>query len=106
VFDAPRAAPPAVAERLSRMIRLPTISAEIDQRGLRPFREFEALLAELYPLVHERCERERITDLGLVYRLPGTRSDTDPAVLMAHYDVVPVGEDPHAEGWTHLRSMA
>jgi carboxypeptidase PM20D1 len=83
------------------MIRLPTVSAEIGQRGLQPFREFEALLAELYPLVHERCERERITDLGLLYRLPGTGSDTDPAVLMAHYDVVPVGDDPHAEGWTH-----
>ena len=86
------------AERLSRMIQLPTVSAEIEERGHEPFERFVELLAELYPLVHERLERERITDLGLLFRWRGEDPDLDPAVLMAHFDVVPVDE---SDAWTH-----
>ncbi len=82
-------------QRLSRMIQLPTVSAELQTRGVAPFDAFTSLLEELYPLIHERLERERITDFGLLFRWPGERPDADPAVLMAHYDVVPVDEtDP------------
>lgn len=88
----------AAAERLSRMIRLPTVSAEIEERGHAPFERFVELLAELYPLVHERLERERITELGLLFRWRGADPDLDPAVLMAHFDVVPVDE---SDDWTH-----
>lgn len=86
------------AERLSRMIQLPTVSAEITERGHEPFEAFVALLEELYPLVHEHLERERITDLGLLFRWRGEDRDRDPAVLMAHFDVVPVDE---SDAWTH-----
>ncbi len=83
------------AERLSRMIQLPTVSAELAERGREPFDAFVTLLEELYPLIHSRLEQERITDFGLLYRWRGTAADADPAVLMAHYDVVPVDEsDP------------
>lgn len=85
------------AERLSRIIRIPTVSAEYGTRGAGPFEEFIALLADLYPRVHESLERERITDLGLLYRWRGT-SDAAPVVLMAHFDVVPADE---VDGWTH-----
>lgn len=74
------------------MIQLPTVSAELDERGLAPFDGFVALLEELYPLIHARLERERITDLGLLFRWSGERSAAAPVVLMAHYDVVPVDE--------------
>lgn len=86
-----------IAERLSRMIRIPTVSAELDERGGAPFEEFVALIAELYPLTHERLRLERHTDFGLLFHWAGRASD-GPVVLMAHYDVVPVDE---SDDWTH-----
>ncbi|UOQ56183.1 M20/M25/M40 family metallo-hydrolase [Leucobacter allii] len=86
------------AERLSRMIRIPTVSAELAERGPEPFERFVALLEELYPRVHAELGRERITDLGLLFRWPGADATLDPAVLMAHFDVVPVDE---SDAWTH-----
>ncbi|RZS64037.1 carboxypeptidase PM20D1 [Agromyces ramosus] len=87
---------PGAPERLARMVQLPTVSADLEQRGLADFDRFRDLLAELYPLVHEHLAFEQVTDLGLLYRWPG-RGDGDPVVLMAHYDVVPAVE---ADGWT------
>jgi len=96
---APAPAPAPIAERLSRMIQLPTVSAELDRRGAAPFEDFVALLAELYPRTHAALEVERITDFGLLYRWRGTAdSDAEPLVLMAHYDVVPVDE---SDAWTY-----
>jgi carboxypeptidase PM20D1 len=90
---------PGIEERLSRMIRLTTVSAELSERGPAPFEEFVALLAELYPLTHERLALERHTDFGLLFHWRGTgAASDDPVVLMAHYDVVPVDE---SDGWTH-----
>jgi carboxypeptidase PM20D1 len=88
-----------IAERLSRMVQLPTVSAELEQRGMQPFDDFVALIAEQYPLVHAQLDLERHTDLGLLFRWKGRREASDgPLVLMAHFDVVPVDEtDP----WTH-----
>lgn len=96
--DPPSVLPRAGAEqRLSRMIQLPTVSAERDERGDAPFDDFEALLAELYPLTFASLERERMSDLGVTLRW---RSDSDepPLLLMAHFDVVPVDE---SDAWTH-----
>ncbi|MFT4158263.1 MAG: M20/M25/M40 family metallo-hydrolase [Microbacterium sp.] len=92
--NAPR---PGVAERLSQLIQLPTVSAELEERGAEPFEAFVELIAEQYPLVHETLRRERHTDFGLLFRWQGTVSG-DPLVLMAHYDVVPVDE---SDGWTY-----
>ncbi len=86
------------AERLSRMIQLPTVSAELEQRGQEPFEAFVALLEELYPLIHKNLQRERVTDFGLLYRWAGADASLGPAVLMAHYDVVPVDE---SDAWTY-----
>ncbi|WP_144876842.1 M20/M25/M40 family metallo-hydrolase [Microbacterium sp. 1.5R] len=90
---------PGIADRLSRMIQLPTVSAELDERGMQPFDDFVALIAELYPRTHEVLTLERHTDLGLLFhwRGAGGRGE-DPVVLMAHYDVVPVDE---TDDWTH-----
>ena len=86
------------AERLSRLIQLPTVSAEIDERGSAPFEALIALLEELYPLTHARLERERIGELGVLLRWAGADPVLDPVVLMAHFDVVPVDE---SDDWAH-----
>ncbi|MER7797907.1 M20/M25/M40 family metallo-hydrolase [Microbacterium sp. NPDC096154] len=86
-----------IGERLARMIRIPTVSAELEARGAEPFEAFVALLAELYPRVHAHLDLERVTAHGLLYRWHGRTADR-PVVLMAHYDVVPADE---ADGWTH-----
>lgn len=84
-----------IAARLSQMIQLPTVSAELEARGNAPFEGFVTLLETLYPLIHKRLERERITDFGLLFHWKGSVHESAPAVLMAHYDVVPVDEsDP------------
>ncbi|MCZ4299940.1 M20/M25/M40 family metallo-hydrolase [Microbacterium oxydans] len=90
---------PGIAERLSQMIRIPTVSAELDERGPAPFEEFVALIAELYPLTHRGLRLERHTDFGLLFHWAGNgAAGRDPLVLMAHYDVVPVDE---SDAWTY-----
>ena len=83
----------AYAEKLSAMIRCDTTShANVCEP--EKFERFHALLAELFPLVHEKLARTDI-DGNLLYYWPGRAHDR-PIVLMSHQDVVP------AEGtWTH-----
>ncbi|MGO2152251.1 MAG: M20/M25/M40 family metallo-hydrolase [Microbacterium gubbeenense] len=97
----------SIAERLSCMIRIPTVA----DRGPEAFEQFVVLLEELYPKVHASLERERITERGLLFRWRGA-AEKDPVVLMAHYDVVPANadewdEDPFGgridHGWVHGR---
>lgn len=90
---------PGIAERLAQMIQLPTVSAELEQRGIGPFEDFVTLIAELYPLVHETLAVERHTEFGLLFHWAGSGAASGgPVVLMAHYDVVPVDE---SDAWTH-----
>lgn len=80
-----------IAERLSRMIQLPTISVDLPRTGLGVFEQFEQLLAELYPLIHAKLAKEKIGELGLVFDWePAAPTNEPPVVLMAHFDVVPV----------------
>lgn len=56
--------------------------------------EFEKLtgrLPELYPKVFENCTLTKFPDRALLFRWEG-KSHEEPAVMMAHYDVVPVNE--------------
>lgn len=83
----------ALAEKLSRMVQVDTVSGpDLDTRA--KFEQFHALLAELFPLVHEKLEKTEI-DGNLLFFWKG-RSARKPLVLMSHQDVVP------AEGvWEH-----
>lgn len=89
---------PGIAERLSQLVQVPTVSAARSERGAEPFERAAALIAELYPLVHATLTLERHGQSGLLYRWRGRRDAADgPVVLMAHYDVVPVDE---SDAWT------
>ena len=81
------------ARKLSAMIRCETVS--VPDADLREkFLGFHQVLAELFPLVHERLEKTEI-DGNLLFYWKGEKADR-PLVLMSHQDVVP------AEGvWEH-----
>ncbi len=82
----------ASVSALAELIRCKTVSYK--DHSLEDDAEFEkliSLLPSLYPNVHNACEFTRLPDRGLLFRWKG-RSSTAPAVMMAHYDVVPVNE--------------
>ncbi len=85
----------AATNSLATLIRFKTVS-NVDP-ALEDDAEFEKLinaLPSLYPNVYEVCELTKFEGRGLLYRWRG-KGNGQPAVLMAHYDVVPVNE----EGW-------
>jgi len=83
----------ASVEALTRLIRCKTIS--YNDHSLEDDAEFEkliGLLPELYPNVFRVCEFQQLPDRALLFRWPG-KTAGEPAVMMAHYDVVPVNEE-------------
>jgi len=90
----------SVAEHLSALIQIPTVSASIDDTGIEPFERLMASLPQMYPKLHQRLTCERIGNLGWLYRWIGSDASlaAEPVVLMAHFDVVPVDL---ADPWTH-----
>ena len=78
---------------LQELIKCKTVSyrdASLENDG-----EFEKLinsLPSLYPNVFDCCEFQRLPDRALLFRWKG-KTDGAPAVMMAHYDVVPVNEE-------------
>ena len=80
-------------EALQKLVRCRTVSrynSSEEEDG--EFEKLIALLPELYPEVFRVCSFEQLPDRGLLFRWKGL-TEGDPAVLMAHYDVVPVNPD-------------
>jgi carboxypeptidase PM20D1 len=89
--------PKAAVARLQTLLRIPTISYPDESLiDWDQFDRFIATLAELYPQVHVRLDRDIVAGHTLLFRWPG-RASTEPSVLMAHYDVVPATDF----GWKH-----
>ena len=83
----------AAVDALAQLVRCKTVS--YNDKALEDDAEFEkliSLLPGLYPRVFEVCSFDRLPDRALLLRWPG-KTEGDPAVLMAHYDVVPVNEE-------------
>lgn len=81
---------------LQQLVKCKTVSYR--DSSLEDSAEFDklvALLPTLYPSVHQNCTLTTLEDRGLLYLWRGKDDTYSPAVLMAHYDVVPVVE----EGW-------
>ena len=81
------------AKNLAALVRCRTVSNE--DPSLEDDAEFEklvSLLPSLYPKVFETCTLQRFPGRGLLFCWKG-KEEGEPAVLMAHYDVVPVDEE-------------
>ena len=82
-----------IADRLCRLVRCKTVSYR--DQSLEDDAEFEKLidmLPDLYPNVFKACTFTQLADRGLLFKWEG-KNHGDPAVMMAHYDVVPVNEE-------------
>ena len=83
----------AAVQALASLVKCRTVSSE--NPALEDNAEFDrliGLLPQLYPNVMKSCELTRLPHRALLFLWKG-RSAGDPAVLMAHYDVVPVEEE-------------
>ncbi len=82
----------AAVDALARLVRCRTVSYydhSLEDEG--EFEKLIAMLPELYPNVFRTCEFMQLPDRALLFRWKGKSAGAkDPAVLMAHYDVVPV----------------
>lgn len=82
-----------VVDALAQLVRCKTVS--YNDHSLEDDGEFQkliALLPTLYPRVFEVCSFQQLPDRALLFRWRG-KGEGDPAVLMSHYDVVPVNEE-------------
>ena len=83
----------AAVDALAQLVRCKTVSYNDHfQEDEGEFQKLISLLPNLYPNVMETCEFQQLPDRALLLRWPG-KNPGDPAVMMAHYDVVPVNEE-------------
>ncbi|MBQ1212034.1 MAG: M20/M25/M40 family metallo-hydrolase [Clostridia bacterium] len=83
-------------EALRELVKYKTVSYRDPQlEDDAQFEGFISALPRVYPCVFEKCEFIRLNDRGLLFKWKG-KTEAQPAVMMAHYDVVPVNED----GWS------
>lgn len=86
-FDQDRA-----VSNLRELVRCKTVShPEAEMEEDAEFEKLISLLPSLYPNVFEACFMVRFPERGLLLHWPGKCHDS-PAVMMAHYDVVPADE--------------
>ena len=83
----------AAVDSLAQLVRCKTVSYNdhsLEDEG--EFQKLISLLPTLYPNVFAACTFRQLPDRALLLRWPGKQVG-DPAVMMAHYDVVPVNEE-------------
>jgi len=83
----------AAVTALQKLVQCKTVSYNdpaLEDDG--EFGKLIDLLPGLYPKVFEACTLQKLPGRALLFRWPG-KSPQKPAVLMAHYDVVPVREE-------------
>ena len=85
----------AAISALAELIKCKTVSyndPQLEDDG--EFQKLIDMLPKLYPNVFVCCSFQQLPDRALLLRWPG-KSDKEPAIMRAHYDVVPVDES----GW-------
>ncbi len=88
---------------LQRLLQLPTVAADRDREAdPTPFAQVHEVLREAFPLTHAAGEVIDVPPHGLLIRVPADPDSptaaADPVVLMAHIDVVPIGDESR---WSH-----
>lgn len=88
---------------LQELLRLPTVADPDPARtDPAPFRAAHEVLRRRFPLLHEHAEVEHVEPHGLLFHLAADPASptagADPVVLMAHLDIVPIGDKSR---WTH-----
>ena len=85
-----------IVDDLCAMIQCRTVSNRDESLvDWAEFDRFQSVLAQRFPLIHEKATLTKLGKTGLLYHLKG-ESDAAPSVCMSHYDVVPVDES----GWS------
>lgn len=83
----------SAVKALAALVKCRTVSnADKDLEDDGEFEKLIGLLPELYPHVTKTCPMLRLADRALLFTWKG-KGQGEPAVLMAHYDVVPVEEE-------------
>ena len=84
-------------ENLQKLITFRTVSnVDPEKEDNEEFEKLVNELPKLYPEVFKTCEFKRFDGRALLFKWKG-RTEGDPSVLMAHYDVVPVDESAWEE---------
>ena len=88
-----------IAQKLSTLVTYRTVSSFIpEEEDETPFSAFPGALDPLFPRVRAGLERTLVGPRGIVFRWQGKNPALKPAMLCAHYDVVPASEtDPWDE---------
>jgi carboxypeptidase PM20D1 len=88
-----------VENELSAAVRHATVSSNDPKaEDEKTFTAFKEELKRLFPRVHAQLERHEIGDRSLVFIWKGARPELKPAILCAHFDVVPADD---VELWSH-----
>lgn len=83
----------AIAQRFSRALQFKTISYQDEAKNnWEEYTNFIQYLASAFPLVHAHLTREIVNGYSLLYTWQGSNPSLPPALIIAHYDVVPVEE--------------
>ena len=81
----------SVANHLSQAIQFRTISySDPSMLDSAQFYKFFDFIESTFPLVHKNLTLEKVNSFALLYKWKGKDDELKPALLMGHYDVVPV----------------
>jgi carboxypeptidase PM20D1 len=76
---------------LSKAIQFRTVSnTDPTQMDSAQFEKLIGFLKQTYPLTHSKLSYERVNNYSLLFEWKGKNPALKPAMLMGHYDVVPV----------------
>jgi carboxypeptidase PM20D1 len=80
----------SAVSHLAEAIRYRTVSyTDVSLMDSTQFEKFLAFVQKTYPLTHA-LKHERVGGFSLLFEWPGKNTTVTPAMLMGHYDVVPV----------------